>query len=282
MVTVAPYVPTYASRSPYITVAEFKGTPTGVNVDQLNPRAGSTTNDDTLKVMIERASSMADKYCQQILAATLETQVGSWRVRSDNTVIVPVPFTPLIQVNQFLAGPNASQLTTLTDMSGAWLQRKTVQVPVTGVQADSRGFVKGALQYVAGFANTVTVGAVTAGAVSFTVDSALGIVPGLQLTIYDVGFTERVQVASVTGNVITVAAPLLYAHATGMSISALPPAVKQAVIFLTVALLKTRGSEAHVMASMNTAPSRKTQIQDGGFEEIDLAVELLEDHRRSV
>ncbi|TIH34971.1 hypothetical protein [Subtercola vilae] len=278
MTATALYVPTYATRSPYITVSEYKSAPTGVNVDQLSPRSDVQVQNDMLSVLIDRASSYADEICQQVLSATVDTQVGTYFVRA-GVVKIPVDYTPLIQVNSLLVGSDASHLSTVTDLSNAWLQRKTVEIPVTGWFRSNR--VKAALTYVSGFANTVTTVAQAVGDSTLTVASPVGIVSGLTLALFDAGNSEPVTVLSVSGNVVTLAAPLTKAHTFGVSLSALPAAIKQAVVFLTSALIKSRGSEAHVMASISAGPSRKSEIQDGGFEEIDLAFELLKPHRRS-
>jgi hypothetical protein len=60
----------------------------------------------------------------------------------------------------------------------------------------------------------------------------------------------------------------------------LPESIKQAVVLLTSALIKTRGSDALVMGSMRSQPNKVSKTEDGGLEEIDLAVDMLEPFRR--
>ncbi len=288
---VALYVPTYASRSAYLTSAEYVASPTGVNVSQLVVGGTAQQNADALTQTIARASSLADSYCYQVLAATVDTQVGKWRVQRDGTIKVPLAFTPVVQINGVQLGYQPNMMTTLTDLSNVWVGRKVAEIPVLGVQfpnsslnsplqRSTTGQMYAAVTYVNGYANTLLTSAPTVGATSFTVDSILGILPGMPLTLHDPSQTEHVTVLSVAGNTVTIVSPLTFAHAVGINVSALPESIKQAVVLLTSALIKTRGSEAIVMSSMRGQPSKTSKIEDGGLEEIDLAVVMLEPFRR--
>jgi hypothetical protein len=283
------YVPTYASRSPYLTPAEYLASPTGVNVSQLVVGGTAQQNADALLQTISRASGLADDYCYQILAATLDTQVGRWRVTSEGTIKVPLAFTPAIQITNVSVGPQPNMMAALPDLSNVWIGRKVVEVPVWGVNfpvpglttRSSSGYLYTAVTYVNGYANTVITGATTAGATTLLVDSTLGVLPGMQMTIHEPGVSERINVLSVTGSTVTLAAPLVNAHTVGANVSALPESIKAAVVLLTSALIKTRGSEALVMSSMRGQPAKTAKVEDGGLEEIDLAVEWLSRHRRA-
>lgn len=87
---------------------------------------------------------------------------------------------------------------------------------------------------------------------------------GTQLVIYDGASTETVNVASITGSTLTLTDPLLYAHQAGVSISSLPPAVKEATILLTSAFVKSRGREAIVMDAIRQSKPTKTTDDFGG------------------
>ncbi len=77
-------------------------------------------------------------------------------------------------------------------------------------------------------------------------------------------FTEVVTVQSVSGTTLTVP-PLQFDHATlGISVSALPPAVKEAAILLTSAFVKSRGREAVVMSAIRQAQPNQTTKDFGG------------------
>jgi hypothetical protein len=291
---VAPYVPTYAVKTPYLTVAEFMAAPTGVDVSQLVPGGSTGDNTAALATLISSASAYADNLCFQVLAATLDIQVGEYRVFSDGTIRVPVAFTPLVEVTDVKLGNRAGQLASLTDLSGLWLQRKTVRIPVGAMSSGglagpaapaTEGKLFAQVSYVNGFANTALSGSpVTAGASSIVVASPLGIFPGLTLNIYDGSKSELVTVGAgyVQGSTtVPLASPLVNGHNGGVSVSALPRSIKQAVICLTSHLVKTRGAEALSFASASGGPAGSEKDSPGYTEEYEQAVDLLHPHRRT-
>lgn len=292
---VAPYVATYANRTPYITADEFLNAPTGVDVSQIKPGASPSENRAALSQLILRASSEADTICRKVLAATVDMKVGQFRVRRDGSIRVPVDYTPLVAVNAVKVGPSATNLVTLTDLTGLWLQRKVVHIPVFAANYSPFGTTPSALAdtgrvfaqvtYVNGYANTTLYAAALANANSLTPQSVVGIFPGLTMTVYDATAAnwEQVTVADTyaTGAaVVPLTAPLAFAHAAGTSISAFPGFVKEAVINLTAFLIKKRGAEAIAMDGYGTEPSHTLSAESGGLEEYDWAVDLLEPERR--
>ena len=289
MTVYPPNLSTYTSRIPYITSAEFEASPTGVNVSQLVPRGTPEQNADALAVTISRASGFADTFCRQVLAATTDVQSGRYRIQRTGFLRIPADRSPIIAVNSLKVGFSPSSMSTLTDMSNVWIDRKVVTFPIQTVQmqplvsalyTDGRAYA--IMEYVNGYANTLTTATSAAGVTTLTVDSVLGIAPGMDITIYDPAYTEVVTVASVSGSVVTLTAPLVYAHGVGVSVSSLPPAVKQAVVLLTAALIKTRGSEAIVMNSMRAMPTSTVQSESGGSADISLAKELLLPYVRAI
>jgi len=301
----APYVPTYASRESYVTVSDFLAAPTGTDTTQLIPGASVAANRAALAGVIQRASSMADNYCQQVLAATLDRQVAppdGWRVqnRGGRAVIqVPVDYTPIVQITGVSLGWDPSSVTALTDSTGIWPGRKVVTIPVTGVINPPAGGVGSPLQsygwsgrafgwvdYVNGYANALLASPCAAGATSIVLSDVLGLAPGLPVTIYDGSATEQVQVSAsyVPGSSpVTLAGPTVYAHtpdSNGITVSALPPAVRQAVISLTSSLVKRRGGESISMAAIHDEPSRTEMGEPGTTADEELAYMLLEPFRR--
>lgn len=276
---VAPYVPSYAARPPYLTAAEFINSPNGVDTSQLVPGASVATNAAVLKAVILAASGWVDAICHQILAATLDTQVGIYRVRPDGTVWVPCDYTPIVTVNGVSWGYVPSSMNTLSDLTGVWIQRKVAILPIGACI----GRIYLALQYVSGYANTLLADAVNAGDQVVDVVSPLGVVPGLTLSINDGALTEDVVVDTsyvLGATTVPTAAPLQFAHVVETSITALPPRVKEACAHLTSALIKTRGAEAIVMSSMTEQPTTKELIQSGGLADVEVATSLLGDFIR--
>lgn len=292
---VAPYVATYANRVPYITVDEFLNAPTGVDSSQVKPGASPADNRAVLAQLILRASSEADLIARQVLAASVDTQAGRYRVTADGTIKVPVDNTPLVAVTDVKVGTSAGNLTALTDLSGCWLSRKAVEVPIVSASFSpfttspsafsGSGKVFAQVTYVNGFANTTLGSPAIVGATSITPDDVTGIFPGQQLTIYD--FTpanwETVTVSpSYVYGAATVplTAPLAAAHNAGTAVSAFPGAIKQAVIHLVTFLIKSRGAEAVAVDSFGAEPGHTVSAEAGGIEEYDWAVDLLEPFRR--
>jgi hypothetical protein len=296
----APYAPSYASYTPYLTPAEYLAEPTGVDVSQLIPGANAAAQNAVLTRVIGRASSFADNYCRKILAATTDVQSDEYRVFTDGTIRVPVDNTPLIQVTNVNIGLVAGQLATLTDLSKCRLGKKVVRIPTAQVSASSlltpwasavlarRGSMFADVTYVNGYAHAQTATGSSAGAASIQVTgTGLGIVPGLPLTVYDGAAnganTEQVIVGAsyVYGSsTVPLASPALFAHGAGASVSALPGFVREAVICLTSALIKTRGSDSYVMPS---GPRQQMKIEGmlpGSDEDFEVAFELLEPLRR--
>lgn len=293
---IPPTVATYATNAPYITVQEFLDAPTGVDTNQLVPNGGALTNSQTLANLISRASAWADSLCNQKLAATLDTQAGLYRVRSNGMLRVPLDFTPIIAVSQIQTGWSPSTLSVLTLTQDVWIGANVVDVPVSSVSAASLDYrVSGLLpdsmyctiQYVNGWADDILSAPAPAGSVSVTVKSALGFMPGQILTLYGGAGGEAVTVSpsfvpTVTpgATVIPLVSATVNAYAAGDTLTAMPQAIKQAVIALTCVLIKTRGSESMVMQSIRGNPSTTTKMEDDANDDFMVAADLLTPFKR--
>lgn len=288
MSVINPVVPTYAARVPYITAAEYLAAPTGVDLSALVIMGTQQQQEDALVQVIARASSVIDTFCRKVLAATVDTQAGRYRLRN-GIMRVPLDNTPIVEVLSIQVGTQPSNLTALSDLSNVWIDRKTVSVPVfpsplsqapwvstspsSGWESTDRVF--SVISYVNGYPNCLLSASVTAGSSSMTVNNATGIVPGLTVTVYDSGVSEQVVVSSVIGNVVTIVGTFENAHATGVAVSALPPAVKQAAILITSGLIKTRGDDAFLMPEGGGQESGVAAIAGHAGEDFDLAEGLL-------
>lgn len=283
---VAPYVPTYASYTPYITAADFLAEPTGVDTSQLIPQGSTLTEQAALARLVANASSEADRICQKVLAATLDVEADEYRIFRDGTLRVPVKYKPVVSVNAVSLGYAAGRLSPMTDLSGIWPGEKVVRIPVpvsppsqfsfstNNPPARARqGWMFAQVSYVNGWAHSTLSAPAVASAQSITPGNVLGFVPGLPFTIYDGQSTEAAQVAGtyVVGSAtVPLAAPLANAHAAGVTVSALPPFVRQAVIALAKWLAKTKGTEAIVMPevlrgrTISSAAKRTQDIEPGG------------------
>lgn len=262
---------TESYSTPYLTIAEYKQAPTAIDYNNLVVASSDPdVQDAELANVIARASSWIDGFCNQVLAATVQTEQQRARLRPDGFLAVHPSFDPLIALTSLSFGISPTQLVSLPDPSVGWLEDHEFIIPYTaanisyssqgplqfGMPAVPRATVFCKYTYIAGYANTTIATSASAGATSITVKSGAGIVAGLSLTIYDGKETEIVTVAStyVFGSTtVPLTAPLAYAHAAGDAISALPPAVKQAAILATTAYLKVRGDYSLTMQVSNSA-----------------------------
>lgn len=291
----APTVATYSYRAPYITPGEYLNAPTGVDTSNLIPNGSASQQTAALQQSIVRASAWADVICKKILAATIDTQAGRFRIFRDGTLRIPVDYTPLIAVATASVGDAPGALTALTDLSGLELGLKVVRVPAYGSAGSisscygraSSGSRYATLTYVNGFANTAVTAATSAGATSITVANPLAIFPGMTMTLIDGGATELVTVGAsfiptvtVTPTPVPLAAPLASGHTTSAVLSALPGEIKEAVTLLTSAVIKTgRGAESIEMPHFGGQGNKLTAEADG-LEELEVVLDMLADHIR--
>lgn len=261
------------ASSPYLTAEEYRRAPTGVDASALVPGDAAASYAE-LGNVIARASSWADEMCNQVLSATTDTEAGRFRVGRDGLIRIHPRYTPVVAVTAFAYGAAGSTLTDLTDLSRVWVEDDVIVVPLIGSRTWQGALELGGLvrpggeaycqwEYVNGWPNTTLAAATLAGGTSLTVADGTGLVPGQsRVTIYDTASTETVTVADtyVFGSTtVPLAAPLTFDHAAvGVSVSALPPVVKQAVVLLTSALIKTRSASSITMASVKDTPGRKT------------------------
>lgn len=281
---VAPYVPSYAVFNPYITAEEFLQSATGVDSSNLVRGASREANAAALANLIGRASNYADGLCHQVLCATADVQSGRYRVQGSGVIRVAFDCSPLVEVTSASFGARPGQLQALTDLSGVWIDRKVADIPLTGYGCGS-GDVFAQVGYVAGYANTTLKTATAAGGTILTVASPLGIFPGLAMELYDSEKSEAVTVAStyVQGaTAVPLTSALAFAHDPGTAVSAMPPAIKFAVVKLTTWMIKTRGAAALTLDSISGGRPKAQKMDAGGGEDYDDALDALTPFRRIV
>lgn len=289
---VAPYVVTYASRTPYLTFAEWAAAPTAIDTSSLLPGGTPAQQQQIVVDAIERASSMIDGYCYQVLAATRDVDPPArYRVGRDGCLRIPLKFKPILEVSDVQVGATPSLLASLTSLADVVIGEGVIEVPLwqwapstlTPAGVGGRPLVK--VTYVNGWPNTTLATSAAAGTSSLTVTSGLGIYPGSMLTIYDVAAgTEPVTVAaSYTPGSTTVplAAALSFTHGAGVSVSNLPPRIKEAAVLLTSVLIQTRGDDAIVLDSIDS-PTQVQAVPKASARNLDLARDMLQPFRRVV
>jgi hypothetical protein len=282
--------------TPYLTVDEYKAAPTAIDynnlvVDSSDPAA----QDAELANNIARASSWIDAHCNQVLAATVETEQQRMRVNPDGYLIVHPKYSPIVAVTSMSYGSIPNSLMPYTDCSQAWVEEQSIVFPsATGAMFSSAGqlqfgsntsprsgvYVK--YTYVSGYANTTIASASSAGATSITVADGTGIVAGSRLTVFDGMVTETFTVKSTYSfgsTTVPVDGALTFAHTAGVAVSALPPAVKEAAILATTAFLKVRGDYSMTMQVTSTVGQASPNMESLNSD-LDLAKELLVPFRR--
>jgi hypothetical protein len=286
---------THQFSTPYLTLTEYKNAPTSIDVDNLVVGGNAAAQDAELSNVIARASSWIDTYCNQILGATVEQEQQRVRMRGDGSIRIHPRYSPVIAVSALSYGLDPNALTVVPDCSVCWLEDQQIIFPYISLLAGqtSQGplsysfpanaggemFVR--YSYVNGYANSL-IATATAAATSLTVNTGTGIVAGQMLKIYDGANSENVTVASTYtfgSTTVPLTAALAYTHVTGVSISSLPPAIKEAAILATTAFLKVRGDNSMVM----TVGSRPSNAVDGSQnigQDLAIAESLLKPYRR--
>ena len=280
--------------TPYLTIAEFKQAPTAVDVDDLVGGGTSAINDQELANVIARASSWIDAHCGQVLSSTKDTE--ALRARFDRMGFLKVHprFSPITELVSLSYG-GLPTLMASVDISTVWIEPETIVFPVQGFSAAFAGPIQFSgnysstqelfvsITYVNGYANTLLSASVSASATSLSVDDLAGFTPLHQFMIYDGSSTELLTVSSSfvatsgAGN-LPLASAVKYTHAVGISVSALPPAVKQAAIYVTSAILKARGNASLVMQTLTPTTIQSSNPSAAG--DLMSAWDLLKPYRR--
>jgi hypothetical protein len=277
-----------------LTIAEFKQAPTAIDVDDLVGGGTSGINDQELANVIGRASSWIDSYCGQVLSSTTDTETSRGRINRQGFLTIHPRFSPVTEVVSLSYGPLPSLLTSV-DVSTLWIESQSVVFPIQGFSTAFSGPIQFSgnysisqeqfisMTYVNGYANTLLSASVAASVSSLPVTDLAGFTPNHQFVIYDGASTEILTVASSfvpasgAGN-LTLSSAIAYTHAKGISVSALPPAVKQAAIFVTSAILKARGNAALVMQTLTPATIQSSNPSAAG--DLMEAWDILKPYRR--
>jgi len=287
-VVVPSLVPSVLFTVPYLTIDEYKRAPTGVDIKGLSSTTAQE-RDAELANVVARASGLVNVICRQNLAATVDTEQGRVRVNRDGEVFIQTACWPVVEVRQVLLGSTPSQLTTPLDLTEIFISDSafTVLQVSLGLTSSVGPLQLGTLRpsvrafarwtYVNGWPCTTLTATEIQGETEIDVADATGIHTGTRLTIYDDDKTETVTAtAEPTGTTVPVTA-LAFAHATvGVNVSSLPPAVKEAAILLTSALVKVRGNQALVMKSISDKAPTAQGKGSGYVSDVESAMWMLQ------
>jgi hypothetical protein len=297
----------------YLTVNEYKRAPSGVDFSNLDYFAGTSdtaAQDAELANVIARASAWIDNYCQlpDGLAASVNTETREAYITRDGYLRIQPYNVPIIQLQSLKWKVYPTSEWTSVDLSNVQVYSRYFETmmwfpyfngpaltigsayayPVSApylpylTPTDSARIedLKLTVQYsyINGFPNTTLISSASAGSTSIDVEDTVGIMAGTVLTIYDGGQTEKITIQSVNGNTLTLQKPLLFNHADGIAVSAIPADVKQACILVTNYFLKERGVNSITMeGAQNPNMQKYDDVRD-----LEIAKEMLRKYRRVV
>jgi len=281
-------------ENPYVTVAEYKNAPTAIDYDNLVVGGNAAAQDAELANVILRASSFMDEYLNQNLNASTQTENQRCRFSTDGYLIIHPNNNPVISLTSLYYGTDPNNLVALTDPSKCWFEDQQIVAPLSQMATNyssqgplsfgagtprQRVFVR--YQYTSGYVNNL-ISSATATQSTMTVQQADGIVPGMQLRIYDGANSERITVASnytYGSTTVPLASPLAYTHSSGVAFGNLPQTIKEACILITTAFLKVRGDNSLTM-NITTQPSGNQTGAEKFGSEMATAIGMLNLYRR--
>ncbi len=307
-----PAVGGFSAAQPYISVSMYNFAPTAMDTSALVPGGSASDQVQSLFDTINRASRWADRYVfgsdpaakGASLAATLSVESATVRIVRGSLRLI-CDYKPILEVTGVDIGVDALTLASVGDSTASRITfgRRTIYVPVssnyfmTNNQQVSQQYITTSSgmeaycvwSYVSGYPHTSLASNVAAGATTVPLVSTdgngglYGVYPGTQMAIKDGVNTETFQVASVSGSTITTVQPLAYAHTVPsapdfLPVTALSDDITLAVIFLTTALIKTRGDFSLVLNEMEQPNSMKGSVGDIETD-VAYAMELLDPFR---
>lgn len=293
---IAYYGTSYPQRTPYVSIAEVYNNPSSLDYSNLIS-GGATAQQSVLTEVIGRASSWIDSYtcgAWGTLCATQNAENGRVWGSRDGTLRVHPKYWPIISVDAFsysaLGYGLPSNAASITPSGNIWIEPQEFIVTPQGVVNWGLNAPAGITTspyyvnflYSNGWPNTLLSASVAAGATSITPSIVTGILPGTILTIYDVPNDESIQVANtyVPGSAtVPLTSELQYNHGTTVTVTNLPPAVKEACLLLVGALIKQRGSGSLIVEDLGPATRLDTSGIQGEGGDIGIAAELLSPYR---
>lgn len=310
---VNPSVGGWIKPTPYISVAQYQYAPTAMDTVNLVPDGEATDQTQALYDTIIRASGWADRFVfgaspsgkGASLCASQSVETAWVKVLQGELRLV-CSYKPIVEVDGIDIGcsPAAVQPISANQASSIRIGTKVIYVPfigsavtLGGLSDTLPGYGYGTRQqrlyavwsYVNGYPHLQLAADAAASTESITVlpngpgNTLLGVYPGTPLSIDDWGQTESITVASVSGTTINLTEPLVNEHTIPTApdftpVTALPADVIQAVIFLTTALIKTRGDNSIVLDGI-TEPRAIKPTADAVTEDVENAFHLLRPFR---
>lgn len=269
--------------TPYITPRELRNAPTGNAWLETFGITGNSqpSQDYNLMNLCQLASDLADNICNKLvfnptqkdymLRASLDTETANTRDRDRALVdeygnlVFSCTFRPIISVTSmtYIPVPGNGQLggtPTVIDPRNIFYDGRDVNAvgfymggiaPAWGSWGYGiwGGFsqvpLRVSVEYVNGFANTLTTADVAATDTTLTVTDPTGITPGQELTIYDLPLEHVLVDFSYDGTSSTIPLinPLQYDHTSGVRVSAMGSDLQQACVYLCMDIVQSRAQQ---------------------------------------
>lgn len=250
---------------PYVGLAEFKASPTWLDLQDLVEGGTQGQQDAELYNQLLKASSWAADFCMQPLHAHTAYEQARTRVDRWGNIYLHPSNNPVRSITGIAFGANFQNMTVMaTPGKQAWVEdaRGLVVALVPGqgnylgqLQFGSApragGQVYVAYQYIAGYANTYLTSPATASQSQLTVADPTGFLPATTTVlgtsigasvarIWDPAVEEAITIAPnyVQGaNPLVLSGPLASNHVAGAQVSEIPADVRQAVVQYAAGLL---------------------------------------------
>lgn len=281
---------------PYVTPAEFRAHPTFLDSRNLVTGGTALQQDAALTNLLLEASQWADEKVDMPLGAHVRTERTRLHADRSGRLRYHPEHAPVITVTGMSVGGSPETLDAQADpqvwtendgriivafnpSSGPGLNTLQFGAPPPSMES----FVQ--WTYVAGFPATQLAEPAELGATTLTVTDPTGIAAGTVLRLWTPGKEEAVTVASLSGDELVLSRALAGAHPTGVSCSALPSTVRQAVINYTCMLLMrpAGGGESNygkgALSPSATSTDGRRQMGGGGVF-YDDACKLLKPFKR--
>jgi hypothetical protein len=274
-----------AAIPPLVSPPEFIAYPNYLDLDDLVPGGDAGQQTAELVNTLRRVSSLMDGYCRRKIRARSHTETIPVRAANGYAFTIKQrPFLGWVSITYTVPSvqsftPQAVDIAApVQNIDGMW------QLPYWAIPQGWSG-VELTVTYLAGWPVTALSGAVEVDAESIGAVDPTGIFPGSELRIYDPGQEEDIEVAAgyIPGDLtIPLTSPLLYAHATGVALDALPQDIHESAILWTMGLLArpTSGGEMDPFSD-TSGPGPTTEGKDPrrtGTGLIRGAKQILDDH----
>jgi hypothetical protein len=257
----------------YITCEEYRAAPTALQTNNLVPGGLQAVQDAELASLILKASRQVDIWALQPLYATTVTQNGEQvRIRDGDLVLR----SKQDRVKSLLSVSWGVQWTSMTALSNpaCFIEENHVRVQLSAggtawsgalnLNYPTSGYVFAAWSAIAGWVTTRLTTACLSGDTTITVDNPTGVVgantvgsPPTVLTLTDTDGATKAEVtaASVTGNTVTLTAPVGAAFNAGAGVAENED-IKQAAILAVSHYIKARKGSGVVMSKTPTNAAR--------------------------